>query len=350
MPLLYWALFAIATGNVLAQGTSHVTEPHIAVILPLQSASFGRHADSVRLGILAAVGADQASGTKLHVYATSDDPQQILEAYRRAIASGARAVVGPLTRNGVTILAYSGIVSVPTLALNVPEGEILLPRNLYVFGLQLEAEARQVAQLAFEQRGRRLFLVAGETALDNRIAQAFLAEWTALKGEVAGQILYTTEPAGLSKLRDQLTESRPDLVFLTMGAARVRFVRSYLGSSLPVYATSQVFASNADTLAAYDLDGVRFLDMPWLLQPDHPAVLSYQRPDGQSAAFDQERFYALGIDAYRLIQELLHPHRNAEPLDGVTGTIRLGDAQQFLRTLVPAQFTQGAARPMSPGR
>lgn len=350
MPLLYWALFAIATGTSLAQGTAEVAEPHIAVILPLQSASFGRHADSVRLGILAAIGADQASGTKLHVYATTEDPQQILDAYQRAISSGAKAVVGPLTRNGVTTLAHSGIVSVPTLALNVPEGEIILPRNLYVFGLQLEAEARQVAQLAFEQRGRRVFLVAGDSPLDNRIAQAFLAEWAALKGEVAGQFPYTTEPSGLARLRDQLTESRADLVFLTMGATRVRFLRSYLGSSLPVYATSQVLASISDTMANYDLEGVRFLDMPWLLQPDHPAVLSYLRADAQPAALDQERFYALGIDAYRLIQELLHPHRNTEPLDGVTGTIKLGDAQQFQRTLVPAQFTQGAARPTSSGR
>jgi outer membrane PBP1 activator LpoA protein len=344
LPLLYWALSVISTGVSLAREAAQV-EPHIAVILPLQSASFGRHADSVRLGILAAAGADQASGRKIHVYATTEDPQQILDAYRRAVATGARAVVGPLTRNGVTALAHSGMVSVPTLALNVPEGEILLPRGLYVFGLQLEAEARQVAQLAFQQRGRRVFLVTGESALENRIAQSFLGEWSTLKGEVAGQFIYTTEPAGLSKLRDQLAASKADLVFLTMGGARVRFIRSYLGGNLPIYATSQVLATNTDTLANYDLDGVRFLDMPWLLQPDHPAVLSYLRAEPQATSLDQERFYALGIDAYRIILELLHPHRNAEPLDGVTGTITLGDEQQFHRTLIPAQFSQGSARP-----
>lgn len=325
-------------------------EPHIAVILPLQSPSFGKLADSARLGILAAAGMDQGSAAKLHVYGTTEDTQQILDAYNRAIAGGARAVIGPLTRNGVTALAYSGIVSVPTLALNVPEGEILLPRNLYVFGLQLEAEARQAAHLAFEHKGRRAFVVSGETSLDTRVTQAFLAEWASLKGEVAGQFPYTTEPAGLAKLRDQLASAKADLAFLTMGATRVRFIRSYLGGSLPIYATSQVLTSNSDALANYDLDGVRFLDMPWLLQPDHPAVLSYLRPDSPGDAFDRERFYALGIDAYRLVQELLHPHRNAEPLDGVTGTITLGDNQQFVRTLVPAQFTHGAARPLNPGR
>jgi len=349
--LLYWGLLALATAAAFAQDSSQVAEPHVAVILPLQSPSFGRHADSVRLGILAAAGADHGNGSRIHIYGTTDDAQQILSAYQRSMSLGARAVIGPLTRNGVTALSHSGLVAVPTLALNAPEGEVLLPRNLYVFGLQLEAETRQAAQLAFQQRARRIFVISGDTPLDNRIQQAFLAEWAQLKGEVAGQYLYTTEPAGLAKLRDQMAAAKADAVFLTMGATRARFIRSYVGSSLPIYATSQVLVSQSDTLANYDLEGVRFLDMPWLLQPDHPAVISYLKSDGPGAAVDQERFYALGIDAYRLVQELLYPHRNADPLDGVTGTITLGDAQQFQRTLVPAQFVQGTARPTgAPGR
>ena len=315
------------------------------MILPLQSASFGRLADSVRLGILAASGADQGLESTLHVYATTEDPDQILMAYHRSVTLGARAVIGPLTRNGVTALAHSGAVTVPTLALNVPEGDVLLPRNLYVFGLQLEAEARQAAQLAFQQGARRMFLIAGETSLDSRITQAFLAEWARLKGEAVGQFQYTTEAAGLAKLREQLEASTADAVFFTIGAARARFIRAYVGSTLPVYATSQVLVSSTDRLGNYDLEGVRFLDMPWLLQPDHPAVLSYFK-DVADTPFDQERFYALGIDAYRVVQELLHPYRSTEPLDGVTGTIKLGDDQQFERTLVPAQFVHGAARPL----
>jgi uncharacterized protein len=344
--LLYWAVLALATAMVHAQAVAQAPEPHVALILPLQSTSFGRLADSVRLGVLAAAGTDQGLVSSVHVYATTEDPQQILAAYQQSTSLGARAVIGPLTRNGVTALAQSGIVNVPTLALNVPDGNVLLPRGLYVFGLQLEAEARQVAQLAFQKRARRMFVIAGESTLDSRITQAFLAEWGELKGEVAGQALYTTEPAGLAKLRDQLAASNADAVFFTLGATRARFIRSFVGGTLPVYATSQVLVSSSDTLGNYDLEGVRFLDMPWLLQPDHPAVLSYLRTDGGGAAFDQERFFALGIDAYRLVQEMLHPYRNSEPLDGVTGTITLGDEQQFQRILVPAQFVQGTPRPL----
>jgi outer membrane PBP1 activator LpoA protein len=353
--LLYWAVFALATGGAAAQDLRNgagpdaagAAGPHIAVILPLQSTAFGRHADSVRLGILAAAAAGQGPGNKVYVYATTEDPQQIVAAYQRATSYGARVVIGPLTRDGVTFLAHSGIVSVPTLALNQPEGEMILPRNLYVFGLQLEAEARQVAQLAHRQKNRSIFVVNGDSPLDARIAQAFLAEWSALKGEVAGQFSYTTDAAGLAKLRDQLAASRADAVFLTIGATRARFVRSYLGSNVAVYATSQVLASATDTLANFDLEGVRFLDMPWLLQPDHPAVLSYLRSDPPLAALDQERFYALGIDAYRIAQELLHPYRTQEALDGVTGTVTLGDDQQFTRVLVPAQFSQGSPQALA---
>ena len=348
--LLYWAILALATGFAAAAATEDngdriaVNEPHIAVILPLQSNSYGKHADSVRLGILNAAGNGQRGSLKVKIYATSEDSPQILAAYQRATSLGARAVIGPLTRNGVTSLAQSGIVSVPTLALNMPEGEISLPRDLYVYGLQIEAETRQMAQFALRHGGTRAFIVVGDTSLGGRIAQAFFEEWKKLGAEVAGQFSYTTDSASLAKLREQVANSRADIVFMSLDAARARFIRSYLGASTPIYATSMVFTSTADALANFDLDGVRFLDMPWLLQPDHPAVISYMRPDTQRAGLDQERFYALGIDAYRLVQELLRPYETMEPLDGVTGTITLNNVHQFVRALVPAQFSQGSAK------
>jgi outer membrane PBP1 activator LpoA protein len=192
--------------------------------------------------------------------------------------------------------------------------------------------------------GSKAFIIVGDTALAGRIAQAFSEEWKKLGAEITGQFSYTTDSATLTKLREQVASSKADIVFTSLDAARARFVRSYLGASIPIYATSMVFTSNADALANHDLEGVRFLDMPWLLQPDHPAVISYARPNAQRAGLDQERFYALGIDAYRLVLELLRPYESMEPLDGVTGTITLNNLHQFIRTLVPAQFSQGSAR------
>jgi outer membrane PBP1 activator LpoA protein len=128
------------------------------------------------------------------------------------------------------------------------------------------------------------------------------------------------------------------MVFLAIEHDRAVTVRPYLAPALSVYATSQVNAGKGP-LAARELNQVRFVDMPWLLQIDHPAVMVY--PRGQLAAgADLDRLYALGIDAYRIALELLQSNRSF-PLDGVTGRIRLERGQLFVRELTAAQFIDG---------
>jgi len=91
------------------------------------------------------------------------------------------------------------------------------------------------------------------------------------------------------------------------------------------------------------------VDMPWLLQPDHPAVMVYARPDTPAPiAGDGERLFAFGIDAYRIAVDLLGESRIArEPLDGVTGQISMTRGRYFVRELTPAQFAEGRPMPIS---
>ena len=138
-----------------------------------------------------------------------------------------------------------------------------------------------------------------------------------------------------------LTIGSADMVFLALDGKRAKLIRSYLGLSMPIYATSLVHTSDAP-LANYELNGVYFVDMPWLLTPDHPAVLSYERPDPAQANIEYQRFYALGIDAYRIAQSLLKSDSEFQPLDGVTGYITL-DRDRRLRA-------RGRSGPVRPGR
>jgi outer membrane PBP1 activator LpoA protein len=78
-------------------------------------------------------------------------------------------------------------------------------------------------------------------------------------------------------------------------------------------------------LLAPDLEGVRFVDMPWLLEPDHPAVAVFPRSE-QPLTGELQRLYALGIDAYRLAVDWLQGRRAFE-LDGVTGQLRIDRAR-----------------------
>jgi hypothetical protein len=63
--------------------------------------------------------------------------------------------------------------------------------------------------------------------------------------------------------------------------------------------------------------------MPWLLQPDHPAVMIYPKP-ALPLDTEKDRLYAFGIDAYRLLNMMLNNKlQTSLPLDGVTGRIHL---------------------------
>ncbi|MBA2351233.1 MAG: penicillin-binding protein activator [Burkholderiales bacterium] len=322
----------------------------IALILPLQSQSFSAAAKAVHDGFVAAHSlAGKRRNLPVVIYSTGDQVADILAAYEQAVQAGSSIVVGPLTRDGVTALANSNVVSVPTLALNIPERNIPIPDNLYLFGLQIEAEARQIARLAIGQGKRSALTVSGDTALSRRIHLAFLAEWNKLGGTIIDQFRYSTDPNELARLRSAATSGNADMVFLAVEFQKARVVRPYLDIEIPVYATSQVFNGGADSLANFDLNGVRFVDMPWLLQADHPAVMVYPRPQG-ATSMDLERLYALGVDAFRIAQYLAQPDSGSPIIDGVTGRITLEANHQFVRELSQAQFDQGNALVIDPKR
>jgi outer membrane PBP1 activator LpoA protein len=309
------------------------TTPHIALLLPLKSETFNDAADAVRQGFMAAASGVQA--LPIRIYESSDEATEVAALYRKAVANGARAVAGPLTRSGVAALAASGSITVPTLALNIVDAA-KSPEQLRFFGLPAEAEAREVAQLAAFNKLQHAILISDGKPLSRRLTQAFAEEWKALGGNLIGEMRYEGDTSRFA----ELPALAGNMVFLAMDGEEAHLVRPYLNMDLPVYATSQVFNGNADTLANFDLRDVHFVDMPWMTEPDHPAVMVYAHPE--SLAPEMQRLYALGIDAFRIIQVMLNnKYRTALPLDGVTGRINLNAKGQFLREASPAVFYQG---------
>lgn len=345
MLALYVSGFACATdgparGEPLLSGENKPV-PHIALLLPLKSVPFAPAAQAVQQGFLAAANLEKQGtpGTlAVRVYGCADESKEIVTVYRQAVAAGARAVAGPLTRNGVAALAAEQVIPVPTLALNNIERETA--GQLYLFGLEAEAEARHIAQLARQRGLQQAIVIATSAQLSQRLQFAFEEEWHGAGGTILREIQFKGNPAVLA----DLTARPGTMLFLAADTEQSRLIRPYLPSPLPVYATSQIFTGNNDTLVNYDLDGIHFVDMPWLLQADHPAVMTYPRASPPLSA-DLERFYALGIDAFRLIQLLLSGSvAAAMPLDGVTGQIQL-QGHTFRRTPLPALFARGRAQP-----
>jgi outer membrane PBP1 activator LpoA protein len=351
---LVWLLMATLYGGVTAMASEAVPArppagaatqaepvtaiPHVALLLPVNSKRYARPAAAVNAGFLAAAKAQGWSPLPIRVYPVSGDPQNVITGYRQALAAGARVVVGPLTRDAVSALAASDVVAVPTLALNVPDDRSTMPPNLYTLSLQIEAEARQVARLAFKEGRRNAVTINGGTPLLRRMHQAFVDEFTHLGGRHVAEYAFTADVDGLERIRQAVGIGGADMAFLALDFRQAGLMRSYL-DPLPLYATSQVNPGNAGPLAGFDLGNIRFVDMPWLVQPDHPAVMIYPRQDYHDE-IDLDRLYALGIDAFRIAQNLLN-NRPDTALDGVTGHITLGRNHHFMRELPVAQFSDG---------
>lgn len=334
--LLYGALAACAT-NAAIGAEAVGREPHIALLLPLNSPSFGRHAEAVRQGFAAAARIAAKNAPPLRIYPVNEDTLNVLTVYEQALESGARIVIGPLTRAGAGALAASNLVTVPTLALNTLEQGSPQPARLHMFSLNIEQEARQIAQLAQSEGRRNAFVIADDSPLGRRMRQAFIQEFARRGGMIAAEYQFSAEPAMLAKLRQATALGVADMVFLALDQAAAAKTRPFLGNAVALYGTSRINGGNA--ASAREINLVRFTDMPWLLQPDHAAVMVYPRAQfGDAVDFD--RLYAFGIDAFRIGLELHRQTRN--PLiDGVTGRIRLAADQQFVRESVVAQFTDG---------
>lgn len=321
-----------------------VVKPHIALLLPLNSPTFARAAEAVKQGFMAAATVE-AGNLPIKIYPSSDQTDDIVSAYGRATQAGARIVVGPLTKNGVTALAVSQRVSVPTLALNLPDSGSEIPPQLYLLGLAADIEARQIAQAAFAEGHRTAAVIASGNSLAKRMRLAFAEEWSQLGGTLATQLNFTgTNPEAISSA---LQKHPADMLFLAMGG-EARLLRPYLDLNMPMYATSQIYAGKNNPEKYHDLNGIRFIDMPWLLQPDHLAVMAYPRAQVLLGA-DLERLYALGIDSWRLALLLQAAPMDAPiNLDGVTGRLSLGSTHLIRREGVLAVFRDGEAAPLTP--
>lgn len=308
-------------------------EPHIALILPLKSPVFGKAAEAVQQGFVAAA-TMQNSGFPIRVYPANDEKIEIKTLYEQAIKAGAVAVAGPLTRSGVAALAENPNLIVPTLALNVVDSK--RTDQLYFFGLPPEAEASQTAQLAAKAGMLNATIVRTDTTLSKRLSQAFAEKWKKSGGKIQGEIVYAGDPAPL-----RLLDTTPgNMVFLAAETDQARLLRPYITTLLPVYATSQIFAGNSNNMINFDLAEVRFVEMPWVIQPEHAAVMVYPRAN-PPLTLDMDRLYAFGIDAYRVLQVLYrHNTINALPLDGVTGKLYLTD-HLLERDAAPSVLRQG---------
>jgi outer membrane PBP1 activator LpoA protein len=347
----------------------------IALLLPL-SGPLARSGKAIRDGFLASHfhALNQGQSTPdIRVY-DSEVPQGIELAYAEALMDQVDWIVGPVGKDAVTQLEQELSLLLPTLALNYGESEFdgferIPPTNLFQFGLSPEDEAIQIAELAWNNGHKRALVMVPEGPWGERIYHRFYEHWTALGGEIGEvkfypaandynphirNLLNVDESAARAKEIRRLVglpiEFEPrrrkdsDWLFMVAQPQQARQIKPTLAfnfaSDLPVYATSHVYTGHQDENHDRDLNGVRFCDLPWVLDPDELyQSVEQATPNGQGPYL---RLYAMGVDAYRVLPRLLQlkafPYSR---LQGATGKLSLEQDQRVKRQTECTQFRNG---------
>lgn len=342
--LLYGALCFPASAAPLENETVAQTKPFVALILPTKSRQLKGAAETVMAGVLAQEKLAGGDAPRVRLFETGDQDSEAADQFIKAWEAGAVAVIGPLTRGALTDMANNvSRFPVPVLALN--QFDDMMPRrpNLYSLSLSIENEAEQVARLMREEGVRNPVLVmtesGSEATLSRRMAQGLRAGW----GQDLPAFIWhgaRQDGAGLARKL-----SAYDAVFLAVDARLASQIRPYLGNGRVVYATSQIDPGRQSKVLLVDLDGVRYLETPWLAEPETSGFDAYERV--RSSSNDVERLFALGADAWRVATALARGLTlRDEP--GISGTLTLGDDQVIRRTLMPRTLTTRVAPTPTP--
>jgi len=308
--------------SLSAQGPGPAISPLIVLLSPPRGGPFDRAIDCVAAGVQAALAVD-GQPARLALYEVGDTAESLAAALADVHSRQAVMVLGPLTRDGVNSLAGLPVLPLPVLALNQADLDPAPGLSLWMLSLAIEAESRLAARQAFDQARARLrdrmpraLVVGTDTRVAQRSALAFSEAWEAQGGSLFESMSFDT-PRPPPDLSGRIQRARPDVVFLALRAEQARLLRREPG---PAWWGHSLLA----LAQAPELDGLRLLEMPWLAEPQHPAVMAYPRPPSDYTT-DMQRLYALGIDAWRVARYRLESRREFD-LDGVTGRLRLTSA------------------------
>ncbi|MGN6382182.1 MAG: penicillin-binding protein activator [Dyella sp.] len=349
-------------GTMLPGADANVREGYlmpsqIALLLPATRELAGA-SSSIREGFFAAYAdssRNHAPRAELHVYDSGGSADSAVKAYQQAVRDGAQLVIGPLTRAEVSAVIGQSRLPVPVLALNHPDDKAMPSASVTEFGLLPETEGAQAADHLIERGLHTAYVIISADDFAQRAADAFKAELLARGGQVVMQRSLPTSGVnfGDTIAGMNIAADNPDAaVFISMRPEQARLLLPQLRIrriTLPVFATSHIYAGSDDAGDDRDLEGVEFCDAPWLFDaqpglPPHAGMAALLPAATGSAA----RLFAFGMDAWNLAPylEWLRDHPGSY-LPGATGQLTADQFGRVRRVLVWAKFTDGVARPLT---
>ncbi len=368
------------TGQILDDSRRfNVQARQVALLLPFRG-GYGKASAAIRDGFITAWYHSDKFKPLIKIYdANSLNIEQV---YLQAIEEGADFIVGPLEKQAIKKLSASTDLPVSTLALNqvraVAEATADNNGNIYPdlmqFGLPPEDEARQIAEKAYADGSDKALVIIPNDNWGQRLHAAFRETWLALGGRILETVAYDPRGKDYSppveellnidssefraeqlrrkvnrRLEDEARRRRDvDMIFMAGAPIAARQLipqfRFHQAEQIPVYATSHIFTGNVNPQADLDMNGVMFTDMPWILFPGgiRSSIHSVININFQADESANQRLYALGVDAFRLIPHLprLAFEDNAV-FSGETGQLSMSGDGRIIRKLSWGKIIDG---------
>jgi len=336
----------------------------LALLVPV-TGDFGAAGEAVRDGFLAAYLHAGTPSQRIHVYDTN--AMSIRAAYELARREGAEVVVGPLQKEAVATLAALS-PTLPVISLNHLDEATGGSQGIIQFSPAIEDQARTIADALSAEHVDRIVLFDSPARWSMRARARLVDELAGIETvgvgtfhriaeitSIVGGALHIGESqARAGELQSQLGaafEFAPrrrddvDAVVALVDADELLSLKPALdfhfASDLPVFAPSTATLDGVDRSR---LEGLRVCAMPWTLDsgPLGKAINeAFPNSRGSYASL-----YALGIDGFRLANQLDRLTVLRESIPGSTGVLSLGEDGRIQRKLIWAEVNGGRLIPL----
>jgi len=267
------------------------------------------------------------------------------------------SIVGPLLKNkieDISEMQSSHAEKISMLALNIPD-ELDTTFNTCYLTLSPEQEVEQAAKHIFAQGFQYPLILVPKGSLGTRVAIAFQNEWKKYSHNQAVVSYFGTKPQlqqninsifGINASKNRIVQidnlldmeletqarSRRDIdsVYIVAKSSELTLIKPFIEVAInPEVKPPKLFANsrsnNGDKHQFEDLSGVVFSDIPMLIE-NNVNLITQLNELWPNQSNSQKRLQALGMDAYKLMNEL--PQMKAvqdHTVKGQTGILSIDD-------------------------
>ena len=320
----------------------------LAVLLP-QSGSLTVAGNAIRDGILSGYYAETRPKPSIQFYDTQGTASGATAAYHSAVKDGAQMIIGPIGKDEVQTISNIA-TSIPVLALNT--GDAQNNKMLLNFSLSPEREGELLAKRLIAKKYLKIIVFSLSSESNSRIISSLQKYLGAGGGSILVDApiprVLTDETTGVitsPKLPDTLLQAQA--IVLLMPGTDAKATRAVLAlngaSTIPLLASVDIFEIK-DEKTNMQLDGIEFLQMPWLLGRNNAAnvFVSQLKPLPSARSLSGSRLNAFGIDAWLISTHLQAWLSNPNgTLNGATGSLHLEPNGTIERTLPWSIYRNG---------